>query len=131
LLPTAAARQARQDPVALWSHIARRLPCGADGSIEQHAGMLYLLGTAAGRDTSAASFRAVVADSLTAYGWHVGGGRVPTGSLPQVSWDTVDVLRTLGAFEPTRRSRRDGRPTPAGRALARAALQGAATRLKV
>ena len=131
LLLTAAARRARQDPVALWWHIAGRLPEGRDDSVEQHAGALYLLGIAAGRDTATASFRAVVADILSAYGWHVDGGRIPPSSVHQVSWDTVDVLGTLDAFEPTRRSRRGGVATAAGLAMARAALHRSATRLKV
>jgi len=129
LLLTAAARRVRQDPVALWWHIAGRLPEGSDASIEHHAGVLYLLGIAADRDTSTASFRAVVADVLTASGWHVDGGRVPASSVHQVSWETVNVLSTLDAFGPGRRAHRAGTATAAGRAMARAALQHSASRL--
>ena len=125
---TAAARQARQDPVALSSHIAGRLPEGGADSIEHQAGALYLLGIAAGHDTSTVSFRAVVADSLTAHGWHVDGGPVPADSVRRVSWDTVKVLNTLDAFSPARRSHREGPPTDARRATAGAALQHGATR---
>ncbi len=73
---------------------------GGVDSIEHQAGALCLLGIAAGRHTSAASFRAVVGDSLTAYGWHVDGGRVPSDVVQRVSWDTVNVLSTLDGFSP-------------------------------
>ena len=129
LLLTAAARQARQDPVALWSHIAGRLPEGGDDSLEHQVGALYLLGIAAGRDTSTASFRAVMADSVTAYGWHVDGGPVRADSVRRVSWVTVTVLSNLHAFSPARHSHREGPPTDVGRTTARAALQRGLTRL--
>ena len=51
LRPTAVGRRLADDPVGLWRHIAARLPLGR-GEADRVAGLLWLLGVAAGRSAS-------------------------------------------------------------------------------
>jgi hypothetical protein len=47
LLATARGKAVCRDPVALWWHLAERMPASSNDRCERHAGVLYLLAVAA------------------------------------------------------------------------------------
>lgn len=123
LLITKRGRALVDDPVQLWWHVAARFPLHADGSVEQHAGVVSLLGVAAGVDIDAEAFHGLRNDVLAAIGWRMSDGSPLTGwSGMSAARDTVRLLGDLQAFGPEALPRHRT-PTPAGRALARAVLQ--------
>jgi hypothetical protein len=107
------------DPVALWWHLADRLPV-ARGEIEQQAGLLYLLAVAAGRPRPLA----IVASGLAALGVVDSATRRPPVELDalDLTRSTWAVFRQLGLL--SRRARDDAPPGPGAVQLARAALHG-------
>jgi hypothetical protein len=119
LLATTRGLKLRTDPVGLWWHVAERMPLASRDRCESHAGLILLIGIAAG----ASEDDAIIVRTLHAIGWMRGDGRPLTGSdAGHAAWDTKAVLRRLGAL--TGGSfRRDERPTPDGIAFARAALR--------
>lgn len=120
---TPQARRLMTDPVALWWHVAGRLPLSKPDSSESVAGLVVLVGVAAGRAMEYEHVGAFVAEVLHDVGWrHADGNRISDGGAYGAARDTIGVLRHLRVFEQGRRPSRDGPPTPAGRALARAAL---------
>lgn len=124
LLLTREAQKLRSDPVRLWWHIAGRLPPNTNESIGQHAGLVTLLGAAAGRDLHAEAFDVLNRDVLVAMGWRMANGAVPDAwSAGEEARDTRQVLRHLAAFAQSSRFSREQVTTPGGAALARAALQ--------
>lgn len=105
------------DPVALWWHLAARLPLGRR-DVEQDAGAVLLLATAAG---GAADAR--LAGALAALGWSPrGGGRVEPWHVRRWSEATGEVLRRLGAY-PREKHGWASVPSPEGVTFARAALR--------
>ncbi len=122
LLLTKAGKSVADDPVALWWHIASRLPAGKDGSVEQHAGIGSLLTVAARQEVHGGRHRLLLREVLTALGWRSAGvdGEIDEWQASRAAWDTDDVLRHLGVV-PSMISR-DAVPTSGGRALAKAAL---------
>jgi hypothetical protein len=124
LLLTGEAKKLRRDPALLWWHVARRLPPHSSSSVEHHAGLICLLGVAAGRDIEAETFDALIDDVLFDVGW-----RLPydepfaprAGAL--AARDTVQVLAHMGALVERDRSASARQPTSGGVSLARAALQ--------
>lgn len=89
LSATVAGRRMMDDPRALFSHVAARLPLGREA--EQDAGLLALLFAAAGRDFW--SERAEAATILSALGWRSASG----GDLSIIVWHAAD--RTTHVLE--------------------------------
>ncbi|WP_324273535.1 plasmid pRiA4b ORF-3 family protein [Blastococcus brunescens] len=118
LRPTATGRRLADDPVGLWQHIAARLPLGR-GEADRVAGLLWLIGIAAGRPHA----EDVVAEGMNALGWASGETGEPLDrstaflAVRDTVWTVFDRLGVLG-----RRRDRDQPPTPSAIALARAAL---------
>jgi hypothetical protein len=119
LRPTADGKRLRDDPVGLWWHLAARLPLTTEQPAEQ-AGLLWLLGVAAGRPHA----EDVVAAGLG----RIGYVSAATGAAPdrhtafaQIRDTTWTVFARLGLV-PSRRHR-DQPPAPDAVALARAALR--------
>ncbi|MEX2550466.1 MAG: plasmid pRiA4b ORF-3 family protein [Nitriliruptoraceae bacterium] len=121
LLVTKRGRALVADPLALWHHLAERMPLGSRDEAVRQAGVVLLLATAAGsRDDP----RHLARDVLEARGWrHSDGTRLDEMSLAHILSDNVWVLRRLGVLAETDGARWPGVPTPGGIAFARAALQ--------
>jgi len=121
LLLTARGSSARADPVALWWHLAERMPPASKDLCEQQAGLLLLVLLAA---EATDDLEAAIARFLAAIGWMLDDGRPMTGgAAARAAWDTKAVLRRIGAFAQDRPGCYDSdEPTKAGVAFARAAL---------
>ncbi|CCG04337.1 plasmid pRiA4b ORF-3 family protein [Blastococcus saxobsidens] len=117
LRPTTVGRRLVDDPAGLWQHIAAQLPTGRNGS-DRTAGLLWLLGVAAGR----AHPEDAVAAGMTVLGWVSGGTGRPLDrhtaflAVRDTTWTVFERLGLLG------KRYRDEPPTPSAVALARAAL---------
>lgn len=122
LVLTPRGRAVRQDPLALWWHLAEHLPSTKSEPYKTQAGLIVLVLLAA---RSTAGVNPVVARLLTAIGWGGTDGRPVTASMAnEASWDTQAVLRRSGAFADERGlSGRLDVPTPHGVTFARAALR--------
>jgi hypothetical protein len=119
LLLTTRGRRLRTDPVGLWWHVAERTPLPSRDRCETQAGLVLLIGLAAGvtEDVNANITRA-----LHAIGWMRSDGSPLTGSdAGHAAWDTRALLRRMDALTGDS-YRRDERPTPGGIAFAGAAL---------
>lgn len=124
LLLTREAQKLRLDPVLLWWHIARRLPLHATRSVEHQAGIVCLLGAAAGRDIDVKNFDALINEVLSSVGWRMADGApLDPRSGAAAARDTVQVLAHMGAFIERDRFTGAQQTTSGGIALARAALQ--------
>jgi hypothetical protein len=122
LLLTPRGRAARGDPVALWWHLAERMPVGSTGTSENQAGLLLLVLLAA---AAADDLDATIARMLTASGWMIDDGSPLTArAAAQSARDTEAVLRRIGVFAENRHSYyRSDEPTSDGVTFARAALR--------
>ena len=121
LLLTSHARKLRGDPVALWWHLAERMPPKSPDPCETQAGRILLLALAA---EAAEDPDVITARLLGAIGWVSGDGTELTElAAGQASWDTRTVLRRLGALTDDGPWRSARRPTAEGVAFARAALR--------
>lgn len=119
LLLTKAGRAGRDDPRALWGHLAERMPPAPRAEVERWGCLLMFLLVAAGsRDVPGD-----IADILTVMGWRVGEGRpVDSVAARDAAYEAWAVLDTLGGW--TRGSfGRGSAPTKRGVAFARAALR--------
>jgi hypothetical protein len=115
LVLTPAGRNLRTDPMGLWRHLATHLPVGS-GECEHQAGLLLLIGVAAGWD----DLDAGIARGLDAAGWVDDRGALTRSAAHRAALGTWTVLHRLGAIE-----RRRGGPdhvTELGGAFARAAV---------
>ncbi len=122
LVPTARGRQLATDPVALWWHLAGRLPLGGRGVADAgwHAGVLLLALMASGSTEPAET---TIAQLLTGLGWALEGGHpIDRRTVTALVADDVRLLSRVGALEGGRRDTWPGRVTPGGVQLARAAL---------
>ncbi|WP_157101318.1 hypothetical protein [Nocardia shimofusensis] len=119
LLTTAKGRSLRDNPVALWWHVAARLSGGATRSPDREAGLLYLLALAASTTDRAYDF---VAETLAALGWRDSEHRpISAADIGWVTGHVTEVLELLGGL---RRVRGRGRRVEPGAVLlARAALR--------
>lgn len=88
LTPTAAGRDCREDPRALWEHIVGRLPLGKK-DFERHAGWMALAVAGSGLPTE--DWRAEISDLLLALGWTEGDRYSP----PTAQSPTLAVLEEL------------------------------------
>lgn len=121
LLLTAAGRRLRSDPVALWWHLAGRMPLRSADPFESQAALLFLLGIAGG---VAGDLDATVAGILDSIGWRLYDGTSPTASAARRgAYATVNVLRRLGTVTDRRHAPGSEVATPEGVLFARAALQ--------
>jgi hypothetical protein len=120
LLQTARGRAAVDDPVALWWHLAGRLPIPSGESFESQAGLLILVAISAG---PVDGVDATVAEILGAIGWMLPDGAAPTPwHAVSAAGDTYEVLWRIGAMAGERFSGRSQGPTVEGTLFARAAL---------
>lgn len=118
LLLTPRGRALRDDPVALWWHIAEQMPITSKNPSEAQAGLLALTAVAADVEGRIDAF---VAESLDALGWMTADYEPLTADYAARAWrDTRTVLRYLGGL--TGRYVLDERATPDGVTFARAAL---------
>lgn len=121
LLLTSNARRLRADPVALWWHLAERMPPKSPDPCETQAGLILLLALAG---EAAEDPDVITARLLGAIGWLDGDGTELTElAAGHASWDTKTVLRRLSALTDDGPWRSAVRPTPEGVAFARAALR--------
>jgi len=123
LLLTRPAKNLLDDPLALWWHIAGRLPLHRGDSMEHPAAVVSLLAVGAGRDISTDDYRLFLNGVLGSLGWRMGTG-APLGAWSGVgaAGETLHLLGHLGAFAPSQRLWNEGEPVPGGSALARAVL---------
>jgi Plasmid pRiA4b ORF-3-like protein len=121
LLLTSRARKLRGDPVALWWHLAERMPPKSPDPCETQAGLILLLTLAA---EAAENPDVITARLLGAIGWVNGDGAELTElAAGHASWDTKTVLRRLGALTNDGPWRSAVRPTTEGMAFVGAALR--------
>ncbi|MBP2369081.1 plasmid pRiA4b ORF-3 family protein [Pseudonocardia parietis] len=119
LLLTARAQKLRADPVGLWWHLAEQLPPTSRDACENQAGLLLMIGVAAG---SSEDLDGTVARTLRDVGWMRGDGTLLTSRDAHLAaGPTRTMLRRLGALTGSR-FREQERTTPEGITLARAAL---------
>jgi hypothetical protein len=121
LVLTPRGRAVRNDPLALWWHLAEQMPLASNHANETQAGLIYMatVATQSAEDDA----NATVADLLSAIGWASPDGTPVTPYMAgQAAWDTKTVLRRLGAL-----IEKPGTyqfvPTPQGVTFAQAALQ--------
>lgn len=123
LSPTARWGRLRDDPVALWWHVAGRLPLSGRGVEDAgwQAGALLLALVATG-DTERILER--IGRLLTDLGWAVGDGQpVDRSTVIELVRADLALLERLGALVDRRSSGRwPGEATPTGIAVARAVL---------
>lgn len=119
LTVTATGRKLMRDPVALWRHLAERIPPAGRDECATQAGLLTLITVAAGADDDT-----VIAEILDAIGWALSDGSPLTGyAAARAAGDTRAVLQSVGAFEPDPADRWRRRPSAGGVLFARAALR--------
>jgi Plasmid pRiA4b ORF-3-like protein len=120
LLLTSHARKLRGDPVALWWHLAERMPPKSPDPCETQAGLVLLLVLAAQESENP---DVIIARQLGAIGWvNADGTELTEIAAAHASWNTKTVLRRLGALTDDGPSRIARNPTAEGVAFARAAL---------
>lgn len=122
LVPTVRGSRLATDPVALWWHLADRLPLGGRDAADAgwHAGVLLLALVASGATDPAET---TIAQLLTGLGWALEGGHpIDRRTVTALVADDVRLLRRVGALEGGRRDTWPGRVTLGGIQLARAAL---------
>ncbi|MFI7067872.1 plasmid pRiA4b ORF-3 family protein [Kribbella sp. NPDC050124] len=121
LVLTRRGRAVRDDPGALWWHLAEQMPPTSKDACEIHAGLIYLASVASRAAEDDAD--ATVAELLTAIGWASIDGTPMTRWLANdAAWDTKAVLRRLGALVGDPSHRWSDNATPEGVMFARAAL---------
>lgn len=121
LLLTAHGRRVRTDPLALWWHLAERMPLTSKDEFEHQAGMILLVTVAA---NATGDLDEIVGMFLDAIGWLTSDNTPITGSMAsRGAWDTRMVLRRVGALAAGRGVGWQPRPTEEGVVFARAAMQ--------
>ncbi len=121
LLTTSRGRALRDDPAALWWHLAERMPPRSADRCETQAGLLLLAAVAARFPDDLDAF---LARQLGAIGWISGDGTsLSRSAAARAAWDTRTVLRRLGGISYDRQAFRLEKPTPEGITFARAALR--------
>lgn len=117
---TAAGRKLRTDPVALWWHLAERMPVKSADRCETQAGLIWLVVVAAQGAGDAAE---IVARMLGSIGWaQSGGAMLDALDAAKAAWDTRNVLQRLGGTTDDPHRYGVETPNPDGVAFARAAV---------
>lgn len=122
LVPTARGRELAIDPVALWWHLADRLPLGGRGAADAgwQASVLLLALMASGSTDPAET---TIAQLVTGLGWALDGGHpIDRRTVTALVADDVRLLRRVGALSGDWMDAWPGQVTPGGVQLARAAL---------
>jgi len=120
LLQTSRGRALRDDPVALWWHLAERMPIAPADPLESQASLLFLVVIAGG---TADDIGETVAHILGSIGWMLPDGTAPTPwRAVAAARDTYGVLLRMGAIAGERFSAGSHLPTAEGTLFARAAL---------
>jgi hypothetical protein len=120
LLLTATGNELRSDPVALWWHLAERMPLRSAAVSEVEPGLI-LLACVAARFTD--TLNETIARMLSAIGWMNSDGSPLSGAeAAEATSGTHAVLRQLGVLPRDPRPGHVPWPTPEGVAFARAAL---------
>lgn len=118
LLLTSRARALQADPVALWWHLAERMPPASRDQCEIQAGLILLSVIAAGAEDDPDT---VAARLLGDIGWvNANGTDLDRLAAARTCWSTRTVLRRLSALTGDWQSES---PTANGVTFARAALQ--------
>ena len=121
LLVTSRGRALAADPLALWRHLAERMPLRSADPAKQQAGLLLLIAVAAG---SAEDRHETIARFMRDIGWASSDGTPLSDVLAGLeARDNTGVLRRLGGLHRDWASHEPERPTPDGVLFARAALQ--------
>ncbi|HWG15518.1 MAG TPA: hypothetical protein VG268_19830 [Streptosporangiaceae bacterium] len=121
LLLTATGHELRGDPVALWWHLAERMPLRSAAVSDVQAGMI-LLACVAARFTD--TLNVTIARMLSSIGWMNSDGSPLTGAeAAEATSGTYAALRRLGVLPADRRPGQVPWPTAEGVAFARAALR--------
>jgi hypothetical protein len=121
LLGTARGRALRDDPVALWWHLAERMPISPANPFEAQSALLFLTAVAG---NAAGDLKATVASILGSIGWTLSDGTPPTGR--DIFWagnGTWQVLRRIGGFTGERLGSAAETPSADGVLFARASLR--------
>jgi hypothetical protein len=120
LLLTRRARDMRGDDPALWSYLAERIPLRSKHRVEEQAGLIVTVAIAA---DEADDLSGTLARLLDVIGWVSGdGSELSSPAASRAAFDTMTVLRRMGAVVDTQRWPRVERPTPEGIAFTRTAL---------
>jgi hypothetical protein len=121
LLPTARGHKLREDPVALWWHLARSVPPRAADAPRRHAGLLLLAAVAGQIEGNPHEY---VAGMLWRAGWaRRDGTELDRWDARAAAAETYVVLVRLGALVPDWHGSGPDRPTADGAVFARAALR--------
>jgi hypothetical protein len=121
LLVTSRGQALAADPLALWWHLAERMPLRSADAGERQAGLLLLVAVAT---RSADDLNETVARFMRDIGWASSDGTpLSSGLAGRAAWGTTAVLRRLGGVREERASFWADRPTADGALFARAALQ--------
>jgi hypothetical protein len=121
LLATARGRKLREDPVALWWHLAQSVPPRAADAPCRHAGLLLLAAVAAQIEGNPHQY---VASMLWRAGWAKRDGtELERWDARDAAAETYVVLVRLGALVPDWHGSGPDRPTADGAVFARAALR--------
>lgn len=120
LLQTARGRAVVDDPMALWWHLAERMPVSSADPFESQASLLFLIVIAGG---VVDDIDVTVANLLGSIGWMLPDGTAPTPwQAVGAARDTYEVLRRMGAITGEFFSSRPHTATAQGKLFARAAL---------
>jgi Plasmid pRiA4b ORF-3-like protein len=93
---TAAGQRLRADPVALWWHLAERMPLKTSDRCETQAGLIWLLAVAAHPDCNPGQF---VASMLNRLGWRLSSGEsLDPRDAARAAQRTRGVLLRLGCL---------------------------------
>jgi hypothetical protein len=121
LRQTANGRALRDDPVALWWHLARRMPLRSADPFQFQAGLLLLLAIAS---EQAGNVDETISQILASIGWAQADGAPPTSTdIHLAALDIYELLRRVGAITVWRLLPSEEAPTADGVLFARAALQ--------
>lgn len=122
LVLTPRGRAVRNDPLALWWHLAEQMPPVSKDTCETQAGLIFLAAIATSSTEEDAD--ATVAEMLTAIGWaSIDGTPFTPWMANDAAWDTKAVLRRLGALSNEAGILGPSSTTPQGVTFARAALR--------
>lgn len=120
LLQTARGRAVVHDPLALWWHLAERMPVPSADPFESQAALLLVIAMAGEQDEN---MDGTVAHLLGSIGWMLPDGMPPTpGQAASAARDTYEVLWRIGAMTGQRFSARSRTATVEGMLFVRAAL---------